>query len=128
MRERITVPGLIATTPRHVVTPDGESVLHFRMSSTQHREPDDTGPINWYGVIARHQLAENALRSLIKGQYVIVTGALAIRDWESGERSGVSVEIEADTIGHDLSYGTAVFNRVVPKGRIQRTTVAGGVS
>ncbi len=38
-------------------------------------------------------------------------GKLRIRDWDNGERSGTSVEIDADAIGHDLSFGTTSFER-----------------
>jgi single-strand DNA-binding protein len=36
-----------------------------------------------------------------------------VRDWDNGERAGTSVEIEADSIGHDLSWGSAKFTRTV---------------
>jgi single-strand DNA-binding protein len=36
-----------------------------------------------------------------------------VRDWDNGERTGTSVEIEADVIGHDLTWGNAVFTRTV---------------
>ena len=43
----------------------------------------------------------------------MVSGKLRVRDWDNGERSGTSVEVEADSIGHDLSWGSAVFTRTV---------------
>ena len=48
-----------------------------------------------------------------KGDRIIVTGKLRVRDWDNGERTGTSVEIEADSIGHDLSWGSAKFTRTV---------------
>ncbi len=50
---------------------------------------------------------------IAKGQRVVVTGRLRVRDWESGDRTGTTVELDADAIGHDLSWGTAVFTRSV---------------
>jgi single-strand DNA-binding protein len=41
----------------------------------------------------------------------VVSGRLKIRDWDNGERSGTSVEIEAAAIGHDLTFGTSSFER-----------------
>ncbi len=41
-----------------------------------------------------------------------MTGRLRIRDWENTDRSGTTVEIEADTIGHDMFWGTSQFTRV----------------
>jgi len=43
---------------------------------------------------------------------VVVSGRLKIRDWDNGERSGTNVEIEADSLGHDLMFGTTKFERV----------------
>ena len=35
-----------------------------------------------------------------------------IREWETGERTGTSIEVEADAIGHNLTHGTTQFTRV----------------
>ncbi|MBW4033500.1 MAG: single-stranded DNA-binding protein [Acidobacteria bacterium] len=59
------------------------------------------------------QLATNVVGSISKGQRVVVSGRLRVRDWESGDRAGTTVEIDADAIGHDLSWGSAVFTRSV---------------
>jgi single-strand DNA-binding protein len=58
-------------------------------------------------------LAINASTSVSKGDRIFVAGRLRVRDWDNGERAGTSVEIEADAIGHDLSWGTAAFTRTV---------------
>jgi single-strand DNA-binding protein len=34
-----------------------------------------------------------------------------VRDWETDEKKGRTVEIEAEALGHDLSWGTAAFTR-----------------
>jgi len=67
--------------------------------------------VTWFTVTAFRRLAENAAASLEKGDRVIVQGRLRVRPWESGEKSGISVEIDADAIGHDLAWGTTVFSR-----------------
>jgi single-strand DNA-binding protein len=51
--------------------------------------------------------------SIAKGQRIVVAGRLRVRAWESGDRAGTNVEIDADAMGHDLSWGTAVFTRSV---------------
>jgi single-strand DNA-binding protein len=51
--------------------------------------------------------------SVDKGQRVIVTGRVRIRDWESGAKSGTTIEIDADAIGHDLTWGRATFTRSI---------------
>jgi hypothetical protein len=55
----------------------------------------------------------NSSTSVSKGDRILVAGKLRVRDWDNGERAGTSVEIEAESIGHDLSWGSAVFTRTV---------------
>lgn len=117
MTDKITVTGLVATTPRHIKTSDGLAITSFRLASSQrrydrvqHRWID--GDTNWYTVSMFRNLAENSALSIVKGDRVIVVGRVRIRDWESTDRSGTTVEIECDALGHDLSWGTAKFERV----------------
>jgi single-strand DNA-binding protein len=118
MSELVTVAGLVATTPRHLVTQDGLPITSFRIAAS-HRKFDRTlnkwvdGETNWFTVTAFRQLAINTAGSVSKGERVLVTGKLRVRDWDNGERAGTSVEIEADSLGHDLCWGNAAFTRTV---------------
>jgi single-strand DNA-binding protein len=69
------------------------------------------GETNWFTITAFRQLAINVSTSVGKGDRIVVSGKLRVRDWDNGERTGTSVEIEAETIGHDLVWGTSVFTR-----------------
>lgn len=116
MTEQITVSGLVATSPRHLVTPDGLPITSFRLAAAQRRYDKAArrwieSDTNWFTVSSFRQLATNSSSSLNKGDRVVVTGKLKIRDWDNGDRAGTSVEIEADAMGHDLSWGTAEFTR-----------------
>ena len=116
--ETVTIAGLIATTPRYLITQDGLPITSFRLASSNRKFNTATsqwedGDTNWYTITAFNKLANNASSSLVKGERVIVTGKLKIRDWDNGERAGTSVEVEAVSIGHDLAWGTAVFTRTV---------------
>lgn len=71
------------------------------------------GETNWYTITAFRTLAINTASSINKGERIFVYGKLNIRDWDNGERAGTSVEIEALTLGHDLTWGTSVMNRTV---------------
>jgi single-strand DNA-binding protein len=118
MSDTITVTGLVATAPRHLVTSEGLQITSFRLASTQRRfdrskERWIDAETNWYTISAFRQLAANAASSITKGERVLVTGRLRIREWENGERSGTTIEIEADAIGHDLSWGTTAFSRSI---------------
>jgi single-strand DNA-binding protein len=121
MSDTITITGLIATTPRHVVTSEGLPITSFRLASSQRRFDKASSTwvdasTNWYTVTAFRQLAINAVPSLSKGDRIVVTGRLRVRDWQTDDRTGTNVEIEAETLGHDLFWGTAVFTRLVALG------------
>ena len=118
MSEALSVTGLVATTPRHLVTQDGLPITSFRLASSQRRFDRNQnkwidGETNWFTVTAFRQLAINSSTSINKGDRVAVNGKLRVRDWDNGERAGTSVEIEADSLGHDLSWGNSVFTRTV---------------
>ncbi|QEE61499.1 single-stranded DNA-binding protein [Salinibacterium sp. dk2585] len=116
MTDTITLTGLVATEPKHLTTSEGLPITSFRLVSTQRRYDRAAqswvdGDTNWYTVTAFRRLASNASVSLQKGQRVLLTGRLRLRDWQSGDRSGLTVEVEAESIGHDLMWGTASFSR-----------------
>ena len=116
MTDTITLTGLVATDPRHIVTSEGLAITSFRLASAQRRYDKamakwvDTDT-NWYSITCFRQLAINASGSLSKGERVIVTGRLRIRTWDNGERTGMTVDVEADALGHDLLWGTTTFAR-----------------
>jgi single-strand DNA-binding protein len=121
MSDTITITGLIATTPRHVVTSEGLPITSFRLASSQRRfdktaEKWVDASTNWYTVTSFRQLAVNAVPSLSKGDRIVVTGRVRVRDWQTDDRTGTTVEIEAETIGHDLFWGTAQFTRLAGAG------------
>lgn len=118
MAENITVAGLVATTPRHLVTAEGLPITSFRLATSSRRFDRALskwvdGETNWYTITAFKQLAINAAGSINKGDRIMVQGILRVRDWDNGERAGTSVELEAEAIGHDLTWGTSVFTRTV---------------
>jgi len=117
MTDQLTLTGLIATTPRHIVTSEGLAITSFRLASQQRRYDRAQGAwadadTNWYTVTAFRGLAVNASQSLNKGDRVVAVGRLKVRDWSNDDRSGTSVEVEADSLGHDLHWGTTAYQRV----------------
>lgn len=116
MTDNVTLTGLVATTPRHIVTSDGLAITSFRLACSQRRydrvqQRWIDADTNWYTVSMFRNLALNSALSIAKGDRVIVIGRLRIRDWENTDRSGTTVEVEADAIGHDLSWGTTTYTR-----------------
>lgn len=117
MSDTITVTGLVATTPKHLKTDTGLDITSFRLASTQRRYDRAEAKwvdaaTNWYTVTTFRQLAANVVQSILKGQRVVVTGRLRIRDWTTGEKTGTTIEIDAESLGHDLLFGTSQFTRV----------------
>ncbi|HEX4442922.1 MAG TPA: single-stranded DNA-binding protein [Galbitalea sp.] len=116
MTDNITLSGIVASQPRAVTTAEGLAITSFRLASNQRRY-DKTqdkwveGDTNWYTVSTFRQLAANAAVSINKGERVVVSGRLKVREYEAGGKKGISVEVEADALGHDLSWGTAAFSR-----------------
>ena len=118
MPQTITVQGLVATTPRHIKTQEGVDITSFRLASSDRKYDYDKqrwvdGQTNWYTITLHNQIAVNAHKSINKGDRIFLLGNLIIRDWDNGERAGTSIEVEAQAIGHDLSWGESVFNRTV---------------
>jgi single-strand DNA-binding protein len=118
MADIITITGLVATAPRHVITAEGLAITSFRLASSQRRYDRANqkwidGDTNWYSITAFRQLAVNAAGSVSKGDRIIVTGRLRVREWDTGEKQGVNVDVEADALGHDLTWGTSQFSRTI---------------
>ncbi|RQP10269.1 MAG: single-stranded DNA-binding protein [Microbacteriaceae bacterium] len=116
MADQLTVAGVVATPVKHTITSEGLDVSQFRLASSNRRFDTATrswvdGETNWYTIVAFRHLAANLAASLDKGQRVLVTGRLRVRDWRSDDKKGTSVEIVADAVGHDLAWGTARFTR-----------------
>jgi single-strand DNA-binding protein len=114
--EHTVVQGLIATTPRHLVTQDGVAITSFRLASSQRKfdRADNRwidGNTNWFTITAFSDLAYHFSESFSKGDRVLIAGRIIVRDWDNGERAGTSVEIEARSGGHDLCWGTSQFTR-----------------
>ncbi len=116
MSDLITLTGIVGTEPRALTTSEGLAITSFRLASTQRRfdksqEKWIDGETNWYSITTFRQLAANAAVSVKKGERILVTGRLRIREWENNGKSGTNVEIEAEALGHDLLWGTAAFSR-----------------
>ncbi|WP_194419697.1 single-stranded DNA-binding protein [Microbacterium abyssi] len=114
MNDTVTILGRVGGDPNRSETTTGVPVVNFRVASPQRRFDQKTQTwietgTNWYNVSAFRQLAEHAKASLHSGDGVIVTGRLKLREWESGGKKGLSADIDADAIGHDLRWGASAF-------------------
>ena len=125
MTDTITLTGLVTTQPRAITTNEGLCITSFRLASTQRRfdrskERWVDGETNWFTITAFRQLATNVASSIQKGDRVVATGKLRIRDWAAGDKVGTNIEVDAEAIGHDLLWGTAVFTRSIATALAER--------
>ncbi|MEO5779276.1 single-stranded DNA-binding protein [Arthrobacter oryzae] len=121
MSDNITVRGFVATDIRSSTTPGGVGTASFRMGATERRfdRTSNTwvdGTTNWFTVQGYRQLAGNMGCSIKKGQRVIVVGRLKMRSWEKDGRIYHVAEIDAESVGHDLMWGSANFTRSASAG------------
>ena len=107
-----TVVGRLVANPESRTTRGGVPFTAFRLASTvrrpnpQTREYED-GPTNFFNVTAFRTLGANVGNSLKKGDPVFVYGRMRVNQWmRSDNIPATSVEIDAYTVGHDLTWGT----------------------
>jgi single-strand DNA-binding protein len=117
MTDNITVRGFVASEIRTSTTPGGVATASFRLGSTDRRFDRATstwvdGNTNWFTVQGYRQLAGNIGCSIKKGQRVIIVGRLKMRSWEKDGRIYHVAEIDAESVGHDLMWGSANFTRM----------------
>jgi len=119
----ITVVGNLTSDPELKFTPSGAAVANFTVASTprtfdkQTNEWKDGDPL-FIRCDAWRQMAENVAESLQKGQRVVVTGSLRVRNFERQDGSkGTSVEMNVDEVGPSLKWATA---------KVTKTTRSGG--
>lgn len=112
----ITIAGNVATELRFVRSDRGTSLVSFRLASTPRRYDRNQGGwvdghTTYVTVVCWRTLAENVAGSLHKGDPVVVFGRLRVENWERDGKTGTTVEVEAQALGHDLSRGTSAFRR-----------------
>ncbi|MBB5632382.1 single-strand DNA-binding protein [Cryobacterium mesophilum] len=124
MTDTLTITGFVATPPRQLTTADGYALTSFRLASNLRRFDRTTkswvdAGTNWYTVSTYRQMATNVAASVHKGDRVLVTGRLRIRDWQDGEKKGMNIDLDADALGHDLGWGTASFTRTIHSSEVE---------
>ncbi len=118
----ITVIGNLTDDPELKFTPSGAAVANFTVASTPRTFDKQTnewkdGDALFLRCSAWRQMAENVAESLQKGQRVVVTGALRVRNFERQDGSkGTSVEMNVDEVGPSLKWATAKVTKASRSG------------
>jgi single-strand DNA-binding protein len=118
---QVSLTGYVATQPTARTVNSGAVNVSMRVAWTPRRQDRVTGEwadgnTSYVTVICWRRLATNAAVCLRKGDPVVVKGRLSIRNYE--DKQGMQrtvVEVEASSVGHDLSRGVAKFQRVRPQ-------------
>lgn len=115
---RLTVVGMVTTVPvLNHTKKAGLPVANFRITSTARSFNRERG--RWVDgatlhlkVVCWRRLAENVAASVQRGDPVLVSGTLSARSYQAtdGARRW-SYEVNATSVGPDLSSGTATFAR-----------------
>lgn len=88
----LILTGMVATTPRFVPTEAG-SVLTFRF----YHLDEDNATGSWVTATLFGIMADEAYTTISKGDRLMLTGKLLVRDWDNGERSGTAVEVKVSS-------------------------------
>lgn len=115
----LTVHGRLVNQPQLRTTKAGRPFTTLRVA-TNGRHPVagnpgqfEDGPTSYLAVTAFGDLGANAYKSLHQGQPVILTGTLRIREFQRTDGSfGISADIRAVSLGHDLTWGVGEFTKV----------------
>lgn len=116
MSDHITLVGNVVGELEQRSTRSGGPIAAFRLAVGERKLDRERGEwvdghTNYYNVSIFGELGAHALRSLRKGQRVVLTGRLRLREWENETKRGVSADVVVDAIGHDLRWGTTRFER-----------------
>jgi single-strand DNA-binding protein len=113
----IDLAGFVASEPSFKLLDNGTSTAKLRVAYTERRFNRETGewgdgPTSFVTVLCWRTLADNVAVCLRKGEPVLVRGRLRVREYQDTEgRPRAVTEVDASSIGHDLSRGVAHFSR-----------------
>jgi single-strand DNA-binding protein len=114
----VSVSGRLVADPESRTTRGGVPFTVFRLASTVRRQNPQTrefedAATSFFNVTAFRSLGINAAASLRRGEPVVVYGRMRVNQWMRQDNTpATTVEIDAYSIGHDLSFGTTEFSKV----------------
>ena len=114
---QVHLAGYVATEPRFKKVAGDTSSVRLRVAYTARRRDKETGewgdgPTSFVNIQCWRTLADNVSMSVHKGEPVLIMGRLQIRRFEDAEGAPrTAVEVEASSVGHDLTRGVARFSR-----------------
>jgi single-strand DNA-binding protein len=126
----VTVQGWVGSDLQFKEVGGQTARVSFRVGSTPRHFDRNLGryvdkTTTWFNVECWRALAQNVFESVRVGQPIVITGRLKTNQWidEASGEARSRVVLEAFSVGHDLSRGTASFARNAP--RSESLAVAG---
>jgi single-strand DNA-binding protein len=114
----IILRGFVTAEPKFwQKSPTQAPLAEIRLGHTPRRLNRTTGEwedgeTSYYSVKCWRRLAVNVKGSLRKGDMILVKGRVVMRTWvDDQQRNRVQMQVEADSVGHDLAFGWSHFNR-----------------
>jgi single-strand DNA-binding protein len=114
----VTLMGFVATQPRKRLTKTGTTTVSMRVAWTPRAIDKATGewsdlPSSFATVQCFRKVAEHASLCLRRGDPIVLRGTLRVHEYtdQAGQRR-TTVEITADSIGHDLSRGLSTYSKL----------------
>ena len=114
---QVHIAGYVATEPKFKKVAGDTSSVRLRVAYTARRRDKETGewsdgPTSFVTIQCWRTLADNVSMSVHKGEPVLIMGRLQIRRFEDAEGAPrTAVEVEASSVGHDLTRGVVQFSR-----------------
>lgn len=118
MANQISLRGFVSSEIESSTLDSGLVIGKFRMGSNIRRLDPITnkwvdGKTNWFRVNTFRSLASNTIVSIHKGDRILVVGKLRVTSFLRKDGTpGTGVEIDAESIGPDLQFGTASYHRM----------------
>ena len=126
---QLSLTGYVASDPRSRETRNGVPQVSMRVAWTPRwidRASGEwaDGNTSFVTVLCWRRLAANVATCIRRGDPVVIKGRLSIRPYEDKDGNArLAVEVDASSIGHDLSRGVAHFQRT--RGGLPPLTPAG---
>jgi single-strand DNA-binding protein len=117
----VSLIGFVATQPRKIRTKTGTPTVSMRVGWTPRAVDKSTGewsdlPSSFATVWCYRKVAEHASVCIRRGEPIVLRGTLRVREYtdQNGQRRS-SVEITAESIGHDISRGISTYSKLAAR-------------
>ena len=114
-----TLAGRTTADAKQVTGRDGKLAAKFRIAVDRDSYDASTSAYSragteFFDVFCHGAVARNVLKSIHRGEPVLVMGRLSSREWEDDK--GVvrfTLKVNADYVGHDLTFGTTTYTKAL---------------